>query len=39
LNRLFELLPKECQHRGHELHYVSTWEMRQAVDRAARATA
>jgi hypothetical protein len=35
LDRLFEMLPKECQGRGHELHYVSTWEMRQAVDRAA----
>jgi len=35
LDRLFQLLPEECRHRGHELHYVSTWEMRQAVDAAA----
>ncbi len=35
LDRLFEWLPRECERRGHELHYVSTWEMRQAVDRAA----
>jgi hypothetical protein len=34
LDRLFELLPEECRRRGHELHYVSTWEMRQAVDAA-----
>ena len=32
LDRLFELLPLECRRQGHELHYVSTWEMRQAVD-------
>lgn len=36
LARLFELLPRECRRRGAELHYVSTWEMRQAVDVAAR---
>jgi hypothetical protein len=36
LDRLFELLPRECERRGHKLHYVSTWEMRQAVDAAAR---
>jgi len=35
LDRLFQLLPEECRRRGHELHYVSTWEMRQAVDAAA----
>jgi len=38
LDRLFEMLSAECQRGGHELHYVSTWEMRQAVDRAAAAT-
>ena len=35
LDRLFELLAAECRQSGRELHYVSTWEMRQAVDRAA----
>ncbi len=35
LDRLFELLPSECRRRGHELHYVTTWGMRQAVDAAA----
>jgi len=35
LDRLFALLTDECRRAGHELHYVSTWEMRQAVDRAA----
>ena len=35
LDRLFQLLPEECSRRGHELHYVSTWEMRLAVDGAA----
>jgi hypothetical protein len=35
LDRLFELLQRECQRRGHELRYVTTWEMRQAVDAAA----
>ncbi len=35
LDRLFELLPQECKLRGHELRYVTTWEMRQAVDVAA----
>jgi len=35
LDRLFRMLPEECRRRGHELHYVSTWEMRQAVDAAA----
>jgi len=37
LDRLFELLAMECRRCGHELHYVSTWEMRQAVDRAGEA--
>jgi hypothetical protein len=32
---LFELLPQICKRYGHELRYVSTWEMRQAVDAAA----
>jgi len=35
LDRLFELVEAECRRGGHELHYVSTWEMRQAVDQAA----
>jgi hypothetical protein len=35
LDRLYALLPQECRRRGHELHYVSTWEMRQAVVAAA----
>ncbi len=35
LDRLFTLLSQECRRSGHELHYVSTWEMRQAVDVAA----
>ncbi len=36
LARLFELLGAECHARGHSLHYVSAWEMRQAVDAASR---
>jgi hypothetical protein len=36
LDRLFTLLVEGCRRRGHELHYVSTWEMRQAVDAAVR---
>jgi len=35
LDGLFELLSQACQRRGHELRYVSTWEMRKAVDEAA----
>jgi hypothetical protein len=35
LDRLFELLLERCRRAGHELHYVSTWEMRQAVDAAS----
>ena len=35
LARLFELMEQSCRRYGHELHYVSTWEMRQAVDAAA----
>ena len=34
LDRLFTLLAEGCRQRGHKLTYVSTWEMRQAVDRA-----
>jgi hypothetical protein len=37
LDRLFDLLQQGCQSMGHELHYVTTWEMRQAVDQAAAA--
>jgi hypothetical protein len=36
LDRLFSLWEEACRQRGHQLHYVSTWEMRQAVDAAAR---
>jgi hypothetical protein len=36
LDRLFQLLPDVCRRHGHELRYVSTWEMRQAVEAAAR---
>jgi hypothetical protein len=36
LERLFTLLAEGCRRRGHQLRYVSTWEMRQAVDAAAR---
>jgi len=34
LDRLFTLLAEGCRRFGHELKYVSTWEMRQAVDSA-----
>jgi len=34
LDRLFDLVLEECRRCGHSLHYVSTWEMRQAVDQA-----
>jgi len=37
LDRLFTYLDEGCRHYGHQLRYVSTWEMRQAVDAAARA--
>ncbi|HTX53050.1 MAG TPA: hypothetical protein VMD08_06555, partial [Candidatus Baltobacteraceae bacterium] len=37
LDRLFEFVSAECLRRNHQLRYVSTWEMRQAVDRAASA--
>ena len=39
LDRLFTLLAEGCRRRGHQLRYVSTWEMRQAVDAAARGDA
>lgn len=35
LDRLFELLSQQCRRFGHELRYVTTWGMRQAVDAAA----
>lgn len=35
-DRLFTLLTEHCRRRGHQLRYVSTWEMRQAVDAAAK---
>ncbi len=35
LDRLFDLLLEGCRRKGYELHYVSTWEMRQAVDAAS----
>ena len=34
LDRLFVLLLEACRREGHELHYISAWEMRQAVDAA-----
>jgi hypothetical protein len=37
LDRLFTILVEACGRRGHQLRYVSTWEMRQAVDAAALA--
>jgi hypothetical protein len=37
LDNLFHLFSEECRRRTLELHYVSTWEMRRAVDRAAEA--
>ena len=39
LERLFTLLAEGCRRRGHQLRYVSTWEMRQAVDAAAQSPA
>jgi hypothetical protein len=36
LDRLFTLLAEGCRRRGYPLRYVSTWEMRQAVDAAVR---
>jgi hypothetical protein len=35
LDGLFDLLLERCLSDGHELRYVSTWEMREAVDAAA----
>jgi hypothetical protein len=39
LDRLFALLLDGCRRYGYQLHYVSTWEMRQAVDAAVRGEA
>ena len=36
LDNTFRLLREECQRRGIELHYATAWDMRQAVERAAR---
>ncbi|HUB83608.1 MAG TPA: hypothetical protein VMB03_32640 [Bryobacteraceae bacterium] len=36
LDRLFTSLAEGCRRRGHQLRYASAWEMRQAVDAAAR---
>ena len=36
LHRTFVLLAAECARRDLELRYVTAWEMRQAVERAAR---
>ena len=36
LDRLFNSLTEGCKKRGYQLRYVSAWEMRQAVDAAAR---
>jgi hypothetical protein len=35
LDHTFRLLCAECRRRQIELHYVTAWEMRQAVERAA----
>jgi hypothetical protein len=39
LERLFTLLLEGCRRHGRQLRYVSTWEMRQAVDAAVRCEA
>jgi hypothetical protein len=36
LDQLFTLLAAECRRRGYEWYSVSAWQMRQAVDAAAR---
>jgi hypothetical protein len=36
LDRLFTLLAEGCRRRAYRLHYATAWEMRQAVDAAAR---
>jgi hypothetical protein len=36
LDHTFRLLGAECRRRQIELHYVTAWELRQAVERAAR---
>ena len=39
LDRLFTVMTEGCRQRGYSLRYVSTWEMRQAVDAAAQGSA
>jgi hypothetical protein len=34
LDSTFRMAAEECRRRGHQLYFVSTWEMRQAVDLA-----
>jgi len=36
LDKLFELLQAECGFRGAQLRYATAWQLRQAVERAAR---
>ena len=36
LDRLFECMERQCRARGYQWYSVSAWEMRQAVDAAAR---
>jgi hypothetical protein len=36
LDNLFRILTQVCHRLGHELNYVTTWEMRLAVDAAAQ---
>lgn len=36
LDKLFTLMDAECRRRGYQWYSVSAWEMRQAVDAAAR---
>jgi hypothetical protein len=37
LDFVFQSVRRECERRGAELHFVSAWEMKQAVDTAAMA--
>lgn len=37
LDGLFRLMTEACRRHGHQLRYASAWELRQAVDAAARA--
>jgi hypothetical protein len=39
LDEAFRLAAAECRRRGCEYRFVSTWEMRQAIDRAAAGSA